>query len=135
MPKNLQIDIALEVVLPEGNPYAATYVLRFGDCTGLDDLACRRATGFTILELLAEREKNPSMTAVVAAFIAWQTIRKDGHTTFEQVAASMPWGQEWEIRDANSDPKDEPGSEPTPPDTESSADSSGPVSLPGDSTS
>lgn len=135
MPKNSDefSDLALEVELPAGNPYQGVYQLRFGDCTGLDDLACQRETGMTVLQLMAAREQNPTMTAVVASFVAWKSIRKDRpHVTFEMVAASMPWGQGWDLRDPSAEGKEQPDSEPSPRKKVSSRTSPTPASLPGE---
>lgn len=122
MPKDFALDLAVEVELPAGNPYQGVYTIRFQECTGLDDLACREATGLTLLELWAEREKHPSMSAVFVAMVAWLNIRKTRtHVTFEMVAATVTWGGDWDLRDPQADDagKEPVGSENSQPNTDS----------------
>jgi hypothetical protein len=98
MPKGF--DVSLKVVMPKGNPYQGEYVLNLRDCSGLDDLDVRNATGFTLVGLFQEQNRDIGMAAVTAAVVVWLVRRKQfAHTTFEDVASTVTWGSDFELGD------------------------------------
>ena len=89
MPASLN-DTVLTAVIPPNTPYAGTYVLRLGDCTGLDDLAVRKATGFTLWGLVGQVGEEGGMNLVLLTVVAWLVRRRDfAHVTYEMVADSV----------------------------------------------
>lgn len=106
MPK--EFDIGLTVSLPVDNPYGGEYTLRLGDCTGLDDLEVRKKTGQTLVALMGELTEDAGMQIVVAAVVVWLTRRKTfPHVTFEDVARTITWGSDFDVRDADAETEEE----------------------------
>lgn len=98
MPSALN-DTVITVVLPDNIvSYAGKYELRLGDCTGLDDLDVRKATGFTLWGLVGQVGEEGGMNLVLATTVAWLVRRKTSpHVTFEMVSAAVSWGDEFEV--------------------------------------
>ena len=119
MPSTL--DLTISVTLPEGTPYAGTYELCLGDCTGLDDLAVREATGFTLLGLVRKGFNDDGFGLLIATVVAWLVRRRQfSHVTFDDVARSVSWGSDFVINWENQveDPFGEEDDEGKGPDSE-----------------
>lgn len=98
MPASIN-DSVLEVVLPDETPYAGKYELRLGDCTGLDDLDMRNATGFTLWSLINKWGTEDGLGLVLSTAVAWLVRRKTfPHTTYQDVARSVSWGTEFTVK-------------------------------------
>jgi hypothetical protein len=96
MPQDLNATIA--VTLPADNQYAGSYELRLADCTGLDDLDVRKETGYSLIGLIEQVEKDNGLGLVLIATVVWLCRRREfAHTTFTMVAAAINWGTEFEI--------------------------------------
>lgn len=92
-------DTVLEVTLPDDTPYAGKYELRLGDCTGLDDLDVRNATGFTLWGLINKWGTEDGLGLVLSAAVAWLVRRRTfPHVTFQEVARSVSWGTDFEVK-------------------------------------
>ncbi len=98
MPASLN-DTVITVVLPDNVvSYAGKYELRLGECTGLDDLDVRRATGFTLWGLVGQVGEEGGMNLVLATAVAWLVRRRTSpHVTFEMVSAAVSWGDDFEV--------------------------------------
>lgn len=100
MPK--EFDIGLTVTLPVDNPYGGTYTLQLGECTGIDDLDVRRETGFSLMGLCQEQNRDIGMMAVTSAVVVWLERRKQfPHVTFRDIAQTVKWGSDFDLRDAD----------------------------------
>jgi len=90
------LDVTVAVTLPDGTPYAGKYELQVGDCTGLDDLDIRRETGYTLVGLMQEVQKDEGLALVFACAVAWLVRRRNfPHVTFRDVCGSVPWGSDF----------------------------------------
>lgn len=102
-------DITISVTLPANTPYAGNYKLDMGSCTGRDDLDVRRETGYTLVGLLQEAQKDAGLALTIVCTVAWLVRRKQfGHLTFDDVLSSVPWGSDFEFDldgDIEADPK------------------------------
>lgn len=110
----MALDLAVVVNLPDGTPYGGKYELNFGDCTGLDDLDCRRVTGFSLSGLLGEVTRDGGLSLTFAVTIAWIAMRKQfPHRTWENVAESVSWGSDFTVEyvTPSDDEEKEQGSE------------------------
>jgi hypothetical protein len=86
------VDSTFIVTVPTGH-HAGTYKFKLGDCSGLDDLEVRKATGLSLVGLLEACEEDHGLVLVLAATVVWLCKRRDfgTHTTFEDVARSLNW--------------------------------------------
>lgn len=96
MPKGL--DFSVVVTLPGGTVYAGRYELSLGSCTGRDDLDVRRETGYSLIGLFQEVEKDPGLALTFVCVVAWLVRRRDfSHVQFDDVLRSVPWGSDFEL--------------------------------------
>jgi len=86
----------VKVTLPPGTFYAGDYTLDLGTCTGVDDIAVRRETGFTIFGLLEQVGEDNGLALMFVCTVAWLVRKKDfPGLQFTDVLASVSWGSDW----------------------------------------
>lgn len=90
------LNVTVTVTLPAGTFYGGQYVLDLGTCTGVDDIAVRRETGFTIFGLLEAVKDDSGLALMFVCMVAWLARKKDfPNLQFVDVLASVPWGSDW----------------------------------------
>jgi hypothetical protein len=92
------LDLTVNVTLPATTAFAGKYELRIGECTGRDDLDVRRETGYSLIGLLQEVQKDPGLALTFVCVVAWLVRRKQyPEMLFERVLESVPWGSDFEL--------------------------------------
>ncbi len=87
-----------------------SWVLRHSDLTAIDERACRKATGFTIAEIMGFVADTKSGLDTLAA-LEWVARRQNGEAllTFEEVAREMSVSSaitvDWNIGGGDPDPE------------------------------
>jgi hypothetical protein len=104
-----EFDLTVNVTIPDRTPYAGKYELRFGECTGRDDLDVRKETGYSLIGLLQEVQKDPGLSLTFVCVVAWLSRRKNfPHVTFDDVLGSVPWGSEFSLDLPDDQPEVDP---------------------------
>ncbi len=93
-----EMDQTFTVALPADNPYGGKWTLNLGDLTGLDEGDVYKATGFTFVGLSEKAQEDSGFGIMLIAAVVWLVRRKQfEHTTYEQIAATIKYGTEFEI--------------------------------------
>lgn len=93
MPK---LDVTVLATIPDTSKFAGKYELAIGSCTGRDDLDIRRETGWSLIGLMQEVQKDRGLALTAVCVVAWLVRRrKYPDMTFSAILDDVTWDSDF----------------------------------------